>query len=359
VKGWIAPPLFLAPLLCLIAAPAASAGTAEIRGDATSAWATYAANQFPLGEHETNDVTVKMDGGSIVFHDAGAPVKVDGCEQVDEHTARCTPLPGARLGGTVATGDRRDTVVNVDAPVFISGGQWGDTLTQEVGGLGIDGGGGADVLNGSAGDDTLVGGLGPDHLYGNGGNDQLAGDGFSSFTTRAADVIDGGPGVDTVVYGARTTGVHVDLRRAGGQGAPGERDVLRGVEGVVTSGGADRIVAPISSATCGARRDEVVQPDPRAIIARDCEITREVRSFVAFTARWRLRGGVFSLPLRSSRRCYARAALFDGSTRLGGGSVLLRAHREGSARVPASSAHGVTRVEIRGCGPLLAFSLAL
>src|SRR5205085_1139232 len=104
VKGWIAPPLFLAPLLCLIAAPAASAGTAEIRGDATSAWATYAANQFPLGEHETNDVTVKMDGGSIVFHDAGAPVKVDGCEQVDEHTARCTPLPGARLGGTVATG---------------------------------------------------------------------------------------------------------------------------------------------------------------------------------------------------------------------------------------------------------------
>jgi hypothetical protein len=133
---------------------------------------------------------------------------------------------------------------------------------------------------------------------------------------------------------------------------------LHGIEGVTTTGGADRIVAPSSSATCGARRDEVVLPGPEALIARDCERTRAARTLVAFTARWKVSDGVFSLPLRSRENCLARVALFDGSTPLGSDNVSLRRGQDGVARVRVSQ-QGRVRVEIRGCGPLLAFSLLL
>jgi hypothetical protein len=355
VRAWVALPLLS---LFLLVPASASAGTASVAGDATTAFVWYRANQSP--QPEKNDVTVTRDGGGVVFHDAGAPVEVDGCEQLDEHTARCTPLPGARVLVAVLTGELNDRVVNVNvnANITIDGGSGNDTLSTQVGGSSINGGSGADVLTGSPGDDVLVGGLGRDHLYGREGNDRLAGDGDGFFVTRAADAIDGGPGADVAVWGRRTTGVHVDLRRAGGQGAPGEGDVVSGIEGVETSGGADRIVAPSSSATCGARRDEVVLPGPEALIARDCERTRAARALVAFTARWKVGDGVFSLPLRSRQSCLARVALFDGSTRLGGATVALKRGKEGIAQVPLSH-HGPVRVEVRGCGPLLAFSLLL
>jgi hypothetical protein len=83
-----------------------------------------------------------------------------------------------------------------------------------------------------------------------------------------------------------------------------------------------------------------------------------VSSLVAFTARWTVRDGVFSLPLRSRQRCDARVALFAGTTRLGSTTVPLQRGHEGVARVRLSH-QGPVRVEIRGCGPLLAFSLAL
>jgi hypothetical protein len=355
VRAWVALPLLS---LFLLVPASASAGTASVAGDATTAFVWYRANQSP--QPEKNDVTVTQDGGGVVFHDAGAPVEVDGCEQLEEHTARCTPLPGARVLVAVLTGELKDRVVNVnvDANITIDGGSGNDTLSTQVGGSSINGGSGADVLTGSPGDDVLVGGLGKDHLYGREGNDRLAGDGDGSFVTRAADAIDGGPGADVAVWGRRTTGVHVDLRRAGGQGAPGEGDVVSGIEGVETSGGVDRVVGVSSEVRCGARRDEVVLPQPQALIARDCERTRSASSLVAFTARWAVRNGVFSLPLRSRQSCMARVALFDGNTSLGSATVQLQRGKEGSARVPLSH-HGPVRVEVRGCGPLLAFSLLL
>jgi Ca2+-binding RTX toxin-like protein len=75
-----------------------------------------------------------------------------------------------------------------------------------TGAITLDGGAGNDLLEGGAGDDILVGGAGSDHLIGNGGADiMFGGDGNDNFfynpgQTNAGDVIDGGAGIDTVIF---------------------------------------------------------------------------------------------------------------------------------------------------------------
>ncbi len=72
-----------------------------------------------------------------------------------------------------------------------------EVFMQEVGGLGL-GGGGSDILLGGDGADALAGGSGDDVLRG----DQ---------TTGAADRLDGGDGADVADYGTSTAGVSVSL----------------------------------------------------------------------------------------------------------------------------------------------------
>jgi RTX calcium-binding nonapeptide repeat (4 copies) len=343
-------------LLGLLAPASASAATARVVTGTGSTGVQFGGD---LGE--TNDVTVTHDGSSIVFHDAGAPVHVDGCEQVDEHTARCPPPSGPAGFVWVLAADGNDTVHVVDVTgVFVGGGAGMDTLSTDVGGNRLDGGSGSDVLTGSTGDDILVGAQGNDRLSALAGDDQLAGDEGFFYVARGTDSIDGGPGTDVALYAKRGARVNIDLRRAGGQGFPGENDVLSGIEGVNTGGGADRVVAPISSVTCGGRSDEVILPQAETLIGGDCERTRMVPSLVAFTSRWTLRAdGLFSLPLLAQRRCDAWVALFSPEFgRVGHVMVRLRRGREAVARVLLSE-RGRLRVTVRDCGPLLTFSLQL
>jgi hypothetical protein len=348
-------PLLL--LLCLLAPASASASYVRMSSDFghTAIW-------YDQGRPEQNDVSVSQEGTTVTFHDNGATL--DGvsepCERLDDHTARCTAPDGTTIQTFVHTYDGDDRVVNLNATgVAIAGGSGNDTLSTDVAGT-LDGGGGKDVLTGSPGDDTLIGAQGDDQLFGRAGNDSLAGDAGYFWMTRGDDIIDGGPGVDTVYYSFRLGAVHVDLRRTGRQGARDENDVLTGLEGVETSGGADRIIAPVSEVQCGARLDEVIRPDAETLIGGDCERTRMVPSLVALTGRWTLRANnVFSLPLLSRRRCDAWVALFSpGFGRVGHVMVPLRRGREAVARMQLAE-RGRVRVTVRDCGPLLTFSLQL
>jgi hypothetical protein len=205
----------------------------------------------------------------------------------------------------------------------------------------------------------MAGAQGKDRLYARAGTDVVAGDSGAGYLEWDTDVIAGGPGQDVTLYaGRKSGGVDVDLTRTGGQGGRGENDSITGIEGVETSGGRDRITAPTISATCGRwKGDVVVRPGPEAIIARDCERTFVTKSLVAFTSRWTLEEGAFSLPLQSDADCRADVALFDGGTRLGRTRLSLPRDETRTARIPVSHERPV-RVEIRGCGPLLAFALS-
>jgi hypothetical protein len=105
------------------------------------------------------------------------------------------------------------------------------------------------VVNGGAGDDLLDahngfwawldGGGGRDHLIGTSHHDLLR-DGDAS--AAGPDVIDGRRGADHLSYRDRTDTVRVDLATAAPAGERGERDTLRGVEGVTGGAGHDRLV---------------------------------------------------------------------------------------------------------------------
>jgi Ca2+-binding RTX toxin-like protein len=80
------------------------------------------------------------------------------------------------------------------------------TATAAATGSSIIGTGLADTINGGAGDDTINGGLGIDSITAAGGNDTILWD------KAAADVLDGGSGIDTLQLVTTTTGnITVDL----------------------------------------------------------------------------------------------------------------------------------------------------
>ena len=100
---------------------------------------------------------------------------------------------------------------------------------------------------GEGGEDTLIGG---ENLLGGTGNDHLTGIEFDSdklayewFTGGAGkDVIRGGAGHTNVATYGGSTPVHVDLRRAGGQGRSGEGDTLVEMDGAAGGTGADVLI---------------------------------------------------------------------------------------------------------------------
>jgi hypothetical protein len=344
-------------LLCLVVPASASATRMSVTPGADGS--TYV--EFRADDGFQNDVTVSQDGSAVVFHDAGEPITYPNeCEPLDAQTVRCATT-GTPVHTTVEVFDLDDRVSVVGVPnTVVAGARGNDTLSTDTGAGALDGGSGDDVLTGSAGDDFIVGAQGKDSLYGGAGNDVVAGDSASAYLEWDTDLIDGGPGDDLTIYGGRKNrGVKVDLTRTGGQGGPGENDTILGVEGVETSGGQDRITAPTLSAKCGRwLRDDVVRPGPQAIIARDCWRTYVDSSLIAFTNSWKVKDGTFSLPLRSDAECRADVALFDGDERLGRTSVSLPGDETRTARI-ATSHKGVVRLEARGCGPLLAFSIKL
>jgi Ca2+-binding RTX toxin-like protein len=105
--------------------------------------------------------------------------------------------------------------------------------------VGLDG---ADTLNGANGDDQLFGDDyasivvtgGADTLNGGGGNDRLEGGAFG-------DVLNGGAGVDTIVYSSSASGVTINLATGAASGGEAQGDTLIDVENVVGSAHADRL----------------------------------------------------------------------------------------------------------------------
>jgi Ca2+-binding RTX toxin-like protein len=122
----------------------------------------------------------------------------------------------------------------------------------------ITGNRGGNTLDGRGGRDTLFGGLGVDVLFGGAGNDRLVpGPG-----NGVRDVIDGGPGVDTLDYSDALRGVRVSLAVAGflPDGAAAQ-DVIAGIENVIGSRFADVLqpgaASPFNLASGGGGNDFV------------------------------------------------------------------------------------------------------
>ncbi len=269
--------LLLVVLLTLLVAAPARAATVErtLRtefGQEDGAPFEIATLTFTSGSGEANDLRVERVGDEIAFTERGAPLEAGtGCRSVTPTEVRCP------LAEVVArTGDGADRVTATSS-VSVDLGEGDDRADGTIGG---SGGAGADqltgtgFLSGGTGDDRLElvedpdgfsgvqlgGGPGDDVLIasgsgvwldGGGGRDLLlAGAGAQELTDGDgvegapidADILRGGPGVDSVRYGARARPVVVDLTAlAAGSGEAGEGDVLEAIEGVEGGAGDDRL----------------------------------------------------------------------------------------------------------------------
>ena len=128
---------------------------------------------------------------------------------------------------TILGGAGADALQGADGADVLDGGPGDDR---------IDGLDGADVLLGGDGADTVDGSGGADRLDGGAGDDVLRPDGYER---AAADVVEGGPGVDRVEaewlsrFDAVKPPVAVTLGGGADDGRPGEGDDIRGVERLV------------------------------------------------------------------------------------------------------------------------------
>ncbi|HEY2637289.1 MAG TPA: hypothetical protein VGI54_07880 [Solirubrobacteraceae bacterium] len=255
------PVLVVAALLALAApARAATVSLSAAGGGETGSKVNYVA-----GAGERNRVTIAGEPtGGVLVTDAGSPLfHGGGCANIDASTVSCPPgSAGAVAFVSVSLADGDDGLEASSAPghpwtlLAVSAGTGNDTvdaagvhapsLSDVFYGVTVEGGPGADVIIGSDGSDDLAGGAGRDELHGLGGDDLLDGDGTgeteTGFDAAAADVIDGGPGTDTVTYAAHRRGVKVDLTHPSSAGSPKEGDQLSGIENVIGSAFSDNLI---------------------------------------------------------------------------------------------------------------------
>lgn len=130
----------------------------------------------------------------------GLPATIVGTDGDDD-------LPGTDGDDVVWLGPGDDTFDGGPGDDVICGGDGFDRLYGGEGDDWLDGGDGGDVVEGEAGDDVVHGGPGDDRLRGDGirvadGADQVfGGDGDDDFRGEpggAVDLVDGGPGVDSI-----------------------------------------------------------------------------------------------------------------------------------------------------------------
>jgi serralysin len=225
---------------------------------------------------EMNDVTLSLGTGSgVVLREAALPLAAPpGCRQLDERAVDCPATQSGLSLLTVSLGDGADTFAGRSVTrTVIDGGPGPDRLLR-LGGLGsarggagddllvgnvgssadgttLSGGAGEDRLVGSRGSDRLFGGSGRDTLLGGSGDDDLSGDGDPDdgpdAASIAADLLDGGPGRDTVSYAERRVPIAVTLGAQDRGGSSGEGDVLRDIEGARGSRGDDVLVGDDAS----------------------------------------------------------------------------------------------------------------
>jgi hypothetical protein len=116
------------------------------------------------------------------------------------YASRTVPLEITLASGSAFDGaaGEGDTVVEIEA---VTGGSARDRIVGTAAEETLSGRGGDDVIDGGGGIDRLFGGDGNDHLTGGPGIDDIsggAGSDFFSLRDGEVDVVDCGPGVDTV-----------------------------------------------------------------------------------------------------------------------------------------------------------------
>lgn len=214
--------------LVYVAAPGAAVNSLSLQGtDDKSSFTFYGGEEDPATAWPDDCTVSELYGGKSVT----------------------CPWPTA---ARVEAGEGDDWVVptsSAELPITLMGGPGDDRLESGPTGSTLDGGPGqdtlagsrvADVLRGGDGSDKLSGGDGTDRLEGGAGDDILMPDGYERVN---ADVVDGGPGFDSVEadYSSRFSDVDppVAVTLAGGadDGRPGEGDDLQGVEKVWLSVG--------------------------------------------------------------------------------------------------------------------------
>lgn len=288
---------------------------------------------------EMNDVVVgEIDANTMTVRDGGAVIDAhSGCEPIALHQARCTAPAGLDLA-RVETGDLNDRIRSfdesdpiADPPLVANGGPGDDEL---IGGERADslhgGGGGLDRLLGAAGEDALT-------------------DGDTSGSADA-DVLVGGPGVDTLLYDQRTRPVQLVLGDENTHGERGEGDSITTIENVRTGSGADRLRGDgyanvlsggrgLDSVFCGGGADLALVSTSRDFVAPDCErVSANGAGFFLvarpYPVRWTVRGPIFrpGCPTyfdvgRNGRPCAGKLTLREASGRsrlLGSGLITKR-----------------------------------
>jgi Ca2+-binding RTX toxin-like protein len=182
---------------------------------------------------------------------SGGPGHYDVMSYYNRSTKVIADLDGNADDGAVGEHDRIGTDIEE-----IDGGSGNDKLTGNNGDNYLYGYAGSDTIVGGAGDDSLSGGddgdsvhggkgddyftgndLGNDHLYGEGGDDYF----YAGNVNDGDDVLDGGPGIDTAGYYARSSAVWVRLG-GGNEGEVGEHDTLTAMENGQGGSGNDTMV---------------------------------------------------------------------------------------------------------------------
>lgn len=198
-------------------------------------------------------VTLDLRDGGL-RHDDGTPVPValELSGETDTLKVLATDEPGTIAAGTAGMDLTDDGVPDVTglegAETLELAMRSGDdeVMLRGGGGLGaawsrpgwIDAGGGDDHVLGGEGPDVITGGLGEDELGGGRGDDRFE----AGPVPDGPDLLQGGPGLDTADYGARTEDLALLLRMFDASGAPGEADSLVGIEVAIAGSGDDRLV---------------------------------------------------------------------------------------------------------------------
>lgn len=244
-------PLLVAVVLALLLAAPAGAATvsARVAPDDRSPSETLTLRVGPAAG-ERNDLTLSWTASEFVVRDATAPLTAEhGCVQAAPDEVRCAvppprpPFLQRYFTASLEGGDKDDRLAlgaatALRADVSLNGGEGDDTIAGGGVPAALYGSEGADTILGGPAAEGVSGGRGSDVLRGGEGNDTLIGDDYTLAPARPADdVIDGGPGVDTVNYQEQDGLVDVDLADDRPDGALGESDTLSGIENATGGGG--------------------------------------------------------------------------------------------------------------------------
>jgi hypothetical protein len=238
--------------LCAALVTAAALAVPAAANAATITYDGGGTLHYQAAAGETNLLSLqKTDAGRLLIVEAyGIPLNDQSGGQCqagyDSYILDCA-MP-ASVDADLGDGDDRGSV-SFDFPASfhatIHGGEGKDRLdnANNQNSVTFDGGGGNDEITGGEAGDTILAGAGNDKVNGRGGADQIdAGDGNDSLigdgynVDPAADVIDGGPGVDTIdtdwsdPTDPAPPLVNVTLGGGADDGRPGEADDVHGVE---------------------------------------------------------------------------------------------------------------------------------